>query len=139
MEKIQAFMDQAYNRYDQDMSVQAFHDQLDAKERIAVFFGNLNYQVENGGYMQWIGNRYATEEVVGFLIRRLQEIATPEANVVMQHLANIRDLCEEHGWDSDRWEDYVWDNIETDHFDHSFYNVNKKLLQQVEEKFFQGG
>ena len=29
-------------------------------ERFAVVIGNLNYQVENGGFSQWIGNGYCT-------------------------------------------------------------------------------
>lgn len=133
-DKIQALMNSAYGRYTHQMSQQAFWDQLDAKERIAVFFGNLNYQVENGGYRQWIGNRYAQQENVEFLIRKLREMSTAESAIVLQHLAEIRDLANEEGWDSDRWDDDAWEALDLDSFDHSFYEVNAELLKQVEEK-----
>lgn len=134
-DKLQALMDQAYARWQgQSWDKQQFWDQLDAKERIAVFFGNMNYQVENGGHSQWMGNGYATQEVVEFLIRHLRTLGTSEANVQMQHLAEIRDLCNEEGWDSDRWDDEIWEAVDLDSFDRTFYKINDKLLLQVEEK-----
>lgn len=38
-------------------------DSLSEYHRIAVCLGNMNYQVENGGFSQWIFNGYALEDV----------------------------------------------------------------------------
>ena len=66
---IQELMDAAYKRWqDHNESVdnnynlqwdqQQFWDQLSEAEEIAVYVGNLNYQVENGGFQQWVDNGY---------------------------------------------------------------------------------
>lgn len=69
----QALMNQAYDRWraeekrDQfrpdefpkpDLSHEAFVNGLEDPERLAVVFGNLNYQIGNGGVSQWIFNGY---------------------------------------------------------------------------------
>ncbi len=36
-----------------------FLRELGPRERFAVLIGNLNYQVTNGGWSQWVGNGYA--------------------------------------------------------------------------------
>jgi len=71
----QDYMDRAYADYEQkagrrkvDRALnnepslgsthQNFLDALSEAERIAVVFGNLNYQIGNGGISQWIGNNY---------------------------------------------------------------------------------
>lgn len=66
---MQAAMDGAYLRYQSNptWSQQQFWDQLTGRERFAVFIGNMNYQVENGGFLQWWDNGYATDETVGYI------------------------------------------------------------------------
>ena len=75
----QQFMNQAYKDYEAKAGRQkvsrALSDQppisghqnflisLSEAERFAVVFGNLNYQVENGGFSQWIGNRYYVDTI----------------------------------------------------------------------------
>ncbi len=135
MNKFQEVMDLAYKRYESGMSQQAFWDQLDAKERIAVFIGNMNYQVENGGWSQWMGNRYASEETVGFIERKLEEVNTPEALTVIQMLKTVRDFAEMFGWDlSGDIDDHDFEELSSN--DSEYYNVNNELMRQVEQKFF---
>ena len=38
-----------------------FLRELSVAERRAVMLGNLNYQVENGGFAQWVDNGYASD------------------------------------------------------------------------------
>jgi hypothetical protein len=42
---------------------QSFLEALSLPEQLAVVFGNLNYQVENGGFQQWHGNRYYSDTI----------------------------------------------------------------------------
>ena len=67
---IQDLMNTAYERWQKndDWSKDDFRVSLDAWEKIAVHTGNLNYQVENGGFSQWYFNNYYTPEVLDFLI-----------------------------------------------------------------------
>lgn len=66
----QQLMDSAYElcqkhkNWDKD----DFFDHLDYIQKVAVALGNLNYQVENGGFSQWGFNGYA-EIHYGFLSR----------------------------------------------------------------------
>ena len=63
---IQNLMSIAYKRWqaDREMSKETFMSQLSASEAVAVRIGNMNYQVENGGWPQYWGNSYATQETV---------------------------------------------------------------------------
>lgn len=132
-DKIQALMNAAYDRYQNGWSKQQFNDQLDAKERIAVFIGNMNYQVGNGGFSQWMYNRYATEETVGLIERKLQEVNSPEAQVVLHLLEIVRRNAVDYGWDLGTMDDD--DEFDGD-IDTEFYKVNEELMRQVEAKFF---
>lgn len=137
----QALMDQAYDRWQASSpqwSKQQFWDHLDAKERIAVFIGNMNCQVCNGGWMQWMSNGYATEETVGFIFRKMEEVNTPEAQTVMGHLENITEIAAQVGWDLNHGSDEEWEEINAtlDPMCTEYYAINEALMQQVEEKFF---
>ena len=46
---------------------------LDPVHKFAVMCGNLNYQVENGGFLQWIGNGYCL--VINDLIEDLGKVS----------------------------------------------------------------
>ena len=69
----QALMDQAYQRWENGdlrlLSYDEFVDRLPELQRIAVTLGNLNYQVENGGFQQWVENGYSTQlgNILGYL------------------------------------------------------------------------
>lgn len=67
----QILMNAAYDLWKKntDWDKDAFFDRLDYPMRLAVALGNLNYQVENGGFGQWHDNGYA-ETHYGFLTRQ---------------------------------------------------------------------
>jgi hypothetical protein len=64
---LQATMTAAYERWQaaEKMSAAEFLEGLSAKESFAVRVGNLNYQVENGGFSQYWGNGYAMNGSLG--------------------------------------------------------------------------
>lgn len=65
----QKIMDKAYENYGAGMSYRQFIESLPEIERNAVLLGNLNCQVENGGFSQFISNGYilASSDLVAFL------------------------------------------------------------------------
>ena len=52
-------MDKAYKKFKDDWKMAQFYFYLKPLEKRAVALGNLNYQVGNGGFTQWIDNGYA--------------------------------------------------------------------------------
>lgn len=58
--KAQEIMDRAYDLWgaNQSWSYSEFVDNIDPFSRRVVLLCNLNYQVENGGFTQWMGNGY---------------------------------------------------------------------------------
>lgn len=58
----QFIMDQSYDKWKHDgMRREEFLEQLTEYEKLAVMFGNFNYQVENGGLSQWDDNGYSED------------------------------------------------------------------------------
>lgn len=57
----QQIMDKAYElfRAHPEWQIADLFDHLSYVQRVAVALGNLNYQVENGGFTQWYFNGYA--------------------------------------------------------------------------------
>lgn len=80
--RIQAIMTRAYEKYGDNMSYMDFLASLTELERKAVVIGNLNYQVENGGFMQWDDNGYSKGKV--FLFDTLQAIGTETSKKVLE-------------------------------------------------------
>jgi hypothetical protein len=73
---IQALMNFAYTdalspEDQRNLSGPKFWAKLPLRARIAVYVGNLNYQVGNGGFGQWAGNRFSlcADELVSFLVK----------------------------------------------------------------------
>ena len=93
--KWQAIMDAAYEKWrtDRGMSYRTFLQSLNPTEQIAVRLGNLNYQVGNGGFRQWVDNGYALHgrDVMADLdmVRRHPGTAPEEAEVLKQLIEKI--------------------------------------------------
>lgn len=136
----QATMDGAYNRWQNSkgMTKQEFWDQLNADERIAVFCGNLNYQVENGGFSQWLDNGYATDETISFLLRFTAKTPGEAMKVVNQILYEFMHAVRRCGVDlSDPFgsmeeEDYNWFYELTNPLNSRFYDVNTAWVAEIE-------
>lgn len=64
----QKLMDEVYSKWRQKecahMSrLEVIDKFFDKKHKVAVQLGNLNYQVENGGFSQWFMNSYGDEDI----------------------------------------------------------------------------
>lgn len=138
-DRTQKLMDQAYARWqDQDWSKQDFWDQLDPAERIAVFAGNLNQQVCNGGFAQWYDNAYATDETVCFLVRLADNMNTETSREVSNLLSLARDAFEDYhhsgGDNCDEDAEEIWADFHKslDPLDTVYYRINNQFLAELE-------
>lgn len=125
----QQLMDEAYNNWKSGWNKRDFYLSLEPKHRAAVVIGNLNYQVENGGFYQWVDNRYA-EDSKDFLYFALKEMGKQEniANTVIELLDKVYDINPLDNDDSE--EDYQNPyNI----FDDKYYEINEDFMKKTEE------
>jgi len=68
--------------------------------RDAVLLGNLNYQVENGGFCQWVDNGYGADvRAVRYVLQRLGADAGKAADAMLARLEPHIDT----GGGSERW------------------------------------
>jgi hypothetical protein len=108
-----------------------FYEQLSPLERIAVFVGNLNYQVGNGGFSQWVFNGYA-EEGGQSLLRLLCRVGTPAALEAHDMVEEVLKLTGRHVDDDAEDDDDDGDEIERLGLDSQFYEISDQLLEDVE-------
>lgn len=97
---LQKIMDEAYTFYDDNMSYNDFLDCLEGKDKsfvYAVVAGAFNYQVENGGFMQWIENGYATS-CFDVLVDLLTKMNTKNSNTILKF---IKEFENDLNFDSD--------------------------------------
>lgn len=122
----QRLMNEAYDRWNspplQGKSYQDFLMKLTPIHRDAVVLGNLNYQVENGGFSQWLGNGYG--ETMGFLRSAVDKMMTQTAKEVY----SLARKAIQFDPDSVCGED-------TDDLDKAFYKINAQFLQDCEAYF----
>ena len=83
----QTLMDSAYAKYTSELSSEAWMKLLTPSEKKAVVLGNFNYQVENGGVIQWIDNGYCMDIVD--LISVLKEMNTENSKKVVKFLKKV--------------------------------------------------
>lgn len=138
----QRIMDRAYARWqDEDGKDQDwFWNQLSPLETIAVFFGNFNYQVCNGGFQQWWDNGYATTRVVRALEDACAEMATNHSAMVKEMLRDYRTIMRRYGANTldDDASDMKLDESEYDELardlgalDDRYYAINELFMVEV--------
>lgn len=59
---------------------------LNTKQKIAVLIGNMNYQVGNGGWIQWRDNGFAKEGRAQAVVRYLKRYGGPASQQVIKIL-----------------------------------------------------
>ena len=139
----QGLMDRAYDRWDRGTSRESWLAVLEDDEVTAVHFGNMNYQVENGGWPQWVCNRYASHKVLNFIRNRMScdLEQTPDvvsaAQLLEEAAHHIEKLIEfyacphsdgcDHSEDEDEYEFACLSE-----FDDHYYDINDGLMQAVE-------
>lgn len=154
----QEIMNNAYARWvDDNMSKYDFWNQLTHIEKVAVFTGNLNYQVENGGFMQWIDNGYSEcyVELINILENHIKtETSIKVGDMVSKAIDRNQydnydcDLCS-YGCDCEpeiyededgnKYEEYdcgcecECSQANYDDLDDKFYKINEQFLKDVQE------
>lgn len=130
----QKLMDQAYARWQADQSVSQakFWQTLNEEERFAVWTGNLNYQVCNGGFSQWWGNDYAQPEVVSYLIEQCAALGTPAASAVADLVRRFKLIT--GGLQESEISGDAWERIgnRMGDLDSAFYEVNDQFMLDAE-------
>lgn len=145
---IDLLMARAYDRWRANAgawSMAQFWAQLSPAEEVAVYFGNFNYQVENGGFSQWgpLGNGYGTPEVIASLLGHIGKMPpTDETRVVTGLIKRASSLFEDAAagtantdeYDEDDWDEHDGDDNWTSlhRLDGPFYKVNHAFIEQVE-------
>jgi len=99
----QGLMDASYDRWKSgDLSEARREDfvaALDETHRDAVLLGNLNYQVENGGFSQWVDNGHGVEiSMVRAALRRLGTEAAKAADAMLGRLEPHLSDGTDNGW-----------------------------------------
>lgn len=156
----QALCNIAYKRWQEGgdlhgKTYDVFVEQLDEIFRIAVQFKNLNYQVENGGFLQWEDNGYSVDcdeiqDAIGTFI------ATPASlevlDIVQCWVGDIGHLDETFQTFKkasryanfailedarDEFEEFINEkkNIVLKELDERYYRVNQKFMDDIEEFF----
>lgn len=117
----QGLMNAAYDTYG-NQSYDDFLFNLPAQQRMAVLIGNLNHQVENGGFAQWILNGYSNEaQEVRYVLRKIGTHAASNAdNLILIALA----AHGQDGYDAD-----------LDKQDTAYYSLSDQLLADAESFF----
>lgn len=126
-DKTQELMDAAYNRWQKNhWSQEDFWAQLSPREKVAVYVGNLNNQVCNGGFSQWHFNGYSncSDELLQIL-PRLGDASQKVAKMITSVLSE-----EEEHEDWDEYEDGDWDYSQN--WDSQFYTINDAMLEECE-------
>ncbi len=132
--KMQAVMDEAYKKFEPDMSLKGFYATLTKEETSVVFLGNLKYQVDNGGFLQWYDNGYHVG--ADALLSVLETLGTPEAKKVaglvqrcVREMRTFESIRRTYSDEDDFDDSYPVLSV----LDTEFYSVSDTLLSQVEE------
>jgi len=129
MKTIQAIMNKAYDRFKGTGWTSAqFWGQLSEQEKLAVFIGNLNYQVENGGFFQWHDNGYSAcaGELVTIL-RGIGPAGEKTAEIVTMALDAIENAPEYGEFDED---DKV--GVDLEEWDDAYLFIRDLMLAEAE-------
>ncbi len=127
--KIQQIMDVAYARWQKNraMSQEEFWLRLSYPEKVAVFVGNLNYQVCNGGFLQWHDNEYSDCERDLLAILKIVGGCEEVIDLIKKALSELR------AYDFDEYGDRLdYDQTCVDACDNRFYEINDDMLSKVE-------
>lgn len=132
-------MDQSYDIWkNNSMSRDEFLSELSDYEKLAVKFGNFNYQVENGGLMQWDCNGYSED------LEDLQEFLTKSDYSrkdrflgILDAFSNVKDAINK----LDKYDDWYdedmntrWNSLET--FDKDYYSFKDNWIEYFEDYLF---
>ena len=142
----QDLMDRAYDKWKQnkDWKYSQFLLNLDSVERKAVILGNFNYQVLNGGFVQWVENGYASGGGRELLVI-LDEMGDQRVSQLVKPVLEHVDLSlENRGFMTNYWlelEEEEFDEVlgEVDGLSDKYYDFYKEFELEVEEYLRKSG
>jgi len=95
----QILMDEVYDLWRAEPTKKRLNiaESLSPLHKIAVQLGNLNYQVENGGFMQWIDNGYCEEDLYDLIdiCNKAIELKINNFSMLLNLLNKVKELPEE--------------------------------------------
>lgn len=124
-------MNQAYDFWKNEkpeLSYNEFIKALPEKQAQAVIIGNLNYQVENGGFSQWASNGYSDQAERLKMYLRL--IATESAKLVHDTIEEFEEYAEDYCEDDEDDDDFDYSTLRK--LDNYYYSLNEQFLTDVE-------
>jgi hypothetical protein len=156
----QTMMDKAYELWSKPeenkrMSYEGFlemvSEELGDNYVDAVITGNMNYQVENGGWFQWHDNGYSVtiEELISFFekpefnnyieIKKLREILSSVEEQLDWKERGDREIQQVDYDFKDIFENALNEEFDkaVDHLDSKYYEISKKVMDILENYFSQ--
>lgn len=134
MDLHQKLMNEAYEMWqaNEEWTQEEYIDNLDRAHRIAVVTGNFNYQVCNGGFMQWHDNQYSKQ--FGFLSEILDEMDTAASLRALRLAEKALVKLKRHDAYKGDNDDASWDRLRNalDPLDSNYYDIDKQFLADVE-------
>lgn len=138
----QDLMDEAYNLWQSnpDWNSQDFINNLKSKiHKDAVVLGNLNYQVENGGFDQWWFNEYGPRDYRYLMNEILHSVNIQSfqivLNIVRKAVPKLEELSRiQNNWGEDDEDDEAFIlEKELDDLNSEYYEVNDQFMEDVEK------
>ena len=140
-------MTNAYDNWGKNTSREEFLSDLTPYEKLAVIFGNFNYQVQNGGFSQWVFNNYDSD--IDDLEEFIENCDFDKKDVYERMFENYR--CIKASLDNlNGYDDFYYEDVETreKHYadnDENYYRINKEwekyfsdyLLKNMPEEYYQ--
>lgn len=140
-------MTNAYDNWGKNTSREEFLSDLAPYEKLAVIFGNFNYQVQNGGFFQWVFNNYDSD--IDDLEEFIENCDFDKKDVFERMFENYR--CIKASLDNlNGYDDFYYEDVETreKHYadnDENYYRINKEwekyfsdyLLKNMPEEYYQ--
>ncbi len=135
----QGLMDKSYDRWQngdlKDKSKKDFLDALDSQQTQATLLGNLNYQVGNGGFSQWVGNGYALS--FDHLWKVMELIPGDAANKVRGMLKEMEPfILKDKDWTKDRG--FGWNYWREDESRDRYDSYDEDEEEEYEEETHEG-
>lgn len=122
----QFIMDESYKNWEHNgMSRTEFLNKLTDYEKLAVMFGNFNYQVENGGLSQWDENDYSEDlDSLTEFLKTTYFSKREEFLSILESFSDIKNAIEE----LDPYDDWYNEDCETrlkalDNYDSAYYRI----------------
>ncbi len=135
----QHLMNEAYAQWKDTLTYERWLEIIGPVRRKAVLLGNLNYQVHNGGFNQWVDNAYGLHAMD--VLEILGEIDTNNSLEVSEMIEqicpyiNFESVPEGFGanyWRTDENNDWCMGNTIADSIDEQYYSINDDLMEDIE-------